>query len=135
MGLDNGIVVKTTNEKIKKRIKKFKWCDELSNGALEIAYWRKCWNIRCQILGALRDNGHIVPGNDSNTKLNIDDINSIIKIIRGLNRENWDTFGGCAWTYEDLRDINRFHIKNLKKIKRLMKYFPDELEVSFYDSY
>lgn len=60
MGLDNGIIIKTGNDDLKKKLRKklktaYPWIEESSN--LEAAYWRKCWNIRSLIIAKLKEEG------------------------------------------------------------------------------
>lgn len=133
MGLDSGIVAKTENENLRKRLlKKF----ELDvDKEFVIAYWRKCWNIRCLVIANLRNNNHVIPDNDSRTKLLIKDIDIIIKTLKSFTKDNWTDYGDSIWEYREQKSFNKNYIKNLKKIRRLMKKFPNDLEVYFYDSY
>lgn len=140
MGLDNGIIVKTNNEKLNKKLKGFKtaypWIEESTEDKkIEVAYWRKCWNIRNLILNELKKTKGEIPQNDSQTSLLTEDIDNIIKILKSLNKKNWEDYGSSIWTYKEQKPYNRIYIKNLKRLKRLMKLFPNEFEVSFYDSY
>jgi hypothetical protein len=135
MGLDNGIIAKIGIENEKLRKKLFKHFTLNFNKDYEIAYWRKCWNVRKLIILALKDNKHIVPDIDSRIELTIEDIDKIIKILKSFTKYNWEDHGYSPWSYKELKPFNKIYIKNLKKIKRLMKKFPNELEVYFYDSY
>ena len=60
MGLDNGIIArKSDNEKINTKLLALNTYT-YSDGSHEIAYWRKCWNVRYAIacvLGGIDDNG------------------------------------------------------------------------------
>jgi hypothetical protein len=135
MGLDNGIIAKTGIENERLRKKLFKHFTLDINKGYEIAYWRRCWNVRKLIILALMGNKHIIPDNDSRIKLTIEDIDKIIKVLKSFTKYNWEDYGYSLWTYKAQKPFNKIYIKNLKKIKRLMKKFPNELEVYFYDSY
>ena len=97
---------------------------------LDIAYWRKCWNVRDIILDLLQ-----VPfDNDSQTPMSIDDVIAVIKALKRLNAKNYTDRGGCIWEWSDFRRINRRNIAALNRLARLMKK-NDGLEVYFYDSW
>ena len=75
-------------------------------------------------------------GNESDP-LTITDIDNIITGLKSFNAENWGHNLGSIWDWDDeeypySKKIKR-DIKNLKKLKRLMKKY--DLEVYFYDSY
>ena len=53
MGLDNGIIVKKT-ELTKRLFKVKKNCLDEYTDDFEIAYWRKCWNVRDNIFTITR---------------------------------------------------------------------------------
>lgn len=134
MGLDNGVCVRRTESSNKiKELKKFEhiW-DTEHKYDFEICYWRKCWNVRGEILhalGAYSDNDYEAP-------ISLLTIDSVIKALKSFNAENWDDNGpgGSIWTWEEQKPHIKRHIRNLKYIKRLMKKYPN-LEVYFYDSY
>ena len=99
---------------------------------LEVAYWRKCWNIRALIyetLGAEQEN-------DSEVTMDRRDVLNVIKALKGVNKKNWDNsgWGGSIWEWDEYKVNHRHNITNLKWLARFMKKHPD-LEVYFYDSY
>lgn len=129
MGLDNGIIVKK-NDAINKLFIVNKNClYEYSNGSFEIAYWRKCWNVRADIFNIIEG----FADDDLYTSLDRDDICNIIKLLKSYNKKTWDR-SYSIWTWAEHKRCNRRHIRYLRRLARLMKKYPD-LEVYFYDSY
>ena len=135
MGLDNGISVARNDCSNKiKALKKFEesW-DKEYKYPFEICYWRKCWNVRKDILNILNSCGE---EDEYHYTLSIEHIEEIIKLLKSYNLKTWEYGGwaGSIWTWFEHKKINRKHIKNLKKLIKLMKKYP-HLEVYFYDSY
>ena len=97
---------------------------------LDVAYWRKCWNVRDIILDLL----HVSLDNDSQTPMSIDDVVAVIKALKQLNAKNYTDRGSCIWAWSDFRDINQRNIAALNQLVRLMKK-NDNIEVYFYDSW
>lgn len=96
---------------------------------MEIAYWRKCWNVRGAIadaIGGIHDNGV--------TSLSREDVLAIIKELKKFNKKNWDNDGGSIWEWSEIKKIHRGCLRRLRRLARLMKRYPD-IEVYFYDSY
>lgn len=133
MGLDNGIEVRR-----KSNLPNCVLCfdDEWTrknNYDLEVAYWRKCWNVRYVIFDVLRR------GDENDSVIDITR-EELVEIINRLESDiNYFDFleGGsysCIWDWNTLRRIQKRNIKNLKKLARMMKRHP-EIEVYFYDSY
>ena len=134
MGLDNGIDIKRNEYSNKiKALKQFEcdW-DNKHSYPFEICYWRKSWNIRNDIFNAIASEEN----DEYHYELSIYDIQEILKLLKSYNKKTWDYGGwsGSIWTWKEHKSINRKHIKNLKKLIKLMKQYP-ELEVYFYDSY
>ena len=132
MGLDNGIIAKkANNEKINTKLHALNTYT-YSDGSHEMAYWRKCWNVRyaiADVIGGIDDNGE--------TPLMYEDIIAVIKRLKQFNEKNWS--GDCwdegsIWEWDEIKDNHRGCIKRLKKLARLVKRHP-EIEVYFYDSY
>lgn len=128
MGLDNGIIVKKT-ELTKRLFKVKKNCFYEYIDDFEIAYWRKCWNVRTDIFDITRGWNN----DQSYTALDRDDLYNIIKLLKSYNKKTWDS-GDSIWTWKEHKRCNRRHIRYLRRLARLMKKYPD-LEVYFYDSY
>lgn len=130
MGLDNGILVRRTKD-LPRAVRAFdeEWRDK-NEYDIEIAYWRKCWNVRAliyRVLGTPEEN-------DSEIEMSRDDILNVIKALRSINRRNYYDGAGSAWCWCDFKRFNRRNIRNLKKLVRIMKQHSD-ISVYFYDSY
>ena len=135
MGLDNGVCVRrneyTSNIPELKRFEDE--CDVKYGYDFEIAYYRKCYNVRYMIF----DRVEKVRDNSESDPLTIDDIDNIIKGLQSFNSENWQDDWGSIWDWDDAEypysaKVQR-DIENLKILKELMQKY--ELEVYFYDSY
>ena len=134
MGLDNGICVKrTTYSDFIKKMKRFedKTCKKYQLD-YDICYWRKCWNVRNDILDIIQTGEN----EEYHYELTVRDIEIIITILKSYNSKNWDygSWSDSIWTWKEHKKINRRHIRNLKTLVKLMKKHP-YLEVYFYDSY
>lgn len=134
MGLDNGICVKNTEKSraLHEKLNKFSDSDYTERGSdYDFAYWRKCWNVREDILQLVREYD-----DEFSYTLAVEDVEKIIGILSNYNFQNWKCGGflGSIWTWRDHKKINSRHIRQLKYLVRLMKRYP-ELEVYFYDSY
>lgn len=131
MGLDNGINARRHGydfiDDALKAISTYEWSD-----SLEIAYWRKCWNVRGAIadaIGGIHDNGV--------TSLSREEVLAIIKELKKFNKKNWDDSeygGGSIWEWSEIKKNHRGCLRRLRRLARLMKKYPD-IEVYFYDSY
>ena len=97
---------------------------------LEVAYWRKCWNVRAMIYELL----NMPQDNDMEILMTREDVLATIKALKSINRNNFDDWGSCIWEWKELRKINRRNIKNLKRLAHMMKKHPT-IEVYFYDSW
>ena len=135
IGLDNGICVRRNEytESISE-LKQFEedW-DKKYGYDFEIAYFRKCWNIKsmifCSDIKGIRYNGRSDP-------LSKDDIDIIINGLRSFNEDNWDEDGGSIWEWHGEDNYSEYvqrQINNLKMLYHLMEKY--DLEVYFYDSY
>ena len=98
---------------------------------LDVAYWRKCWNIRSiiyHVLGAREDNDCQIP-------MTREDVLVIIAELKQINGKNWyDLPGDSIWSWTEFKDQHKNNIANLKKLARWMKKYPN-MEVYFYDSW
>lgn len=131
MGLDNYIEVKRTsysNDVLELMCFESNW-DKNCEYDFEIAYWRKCWNVRGAIIdsidGGFNDNGI--------TPLTKDDVKRIIVALKAFNEDNWDDDLGSIWTWEEQEPHMQRYIERLEYLLRLMDKY--ELEVEFVDSY
>ena len=101
------------------------------NYDLEVAYWRKCWNVRSIIMDILK----VEDNNDSYTTMTIDDVDAVITALCKINKKNWLDCGSTIWEWEDFKNIQRRNIRNLRRLRYMMKKKPDVFEVYFYDSW
>lgn len=131
MGLDNGIEVKRTPvSEIIAELQQFKhsW-DKNDTLPYELAYFRKCWNVRGAIINCI-DGGF----NDNyETKLTKEDVQRIIVALKAFNADNWDGGLGSIWDWEEQEPHIQRYIGNLELLVELMEH--NDLDVVFYDSY
>ena len=134
MGLDNGIEVRR-KDNLPNCVLCFdndEWRKQRGYD-LEVAYWRKCWNVRHIILDVLGD------GSDDGYEFDITR-EELVEIIHRLENDlHYFAFldggwGSCIWEWNEFRGIHKWNLKNLKKLVGMMKRHP-EIEVIFYDSY
>ena len=132
MGLDNGIEIKR-KDNLPNCVLCFdndEWRKKHGYD-LEVAYWRKCWNVRriiFDVLGRGEDDCVYDVTREELVEI-IYHLENDIHYFDFLERE-WD----CIWEWNDFRRIQKRNMKNLKKLARMMKRHP-EIEVFFYDSY
>ena len=113
MGLDNGFVLK--NRK--------------TNEEKDIVYWRKHYDYRRVVFDNIPHSSDVY-----NFNITIDEIDSIIKELTPfLKKKYWIENSDTIFDFNPkaLKD----DIKNLKKAKKLMKKFPNNYTLEFYDSY
>ena len=135
MGLDNSIEIKRnvyTNSIPELRQFELEY-DKAYEYDFEICYWRKCWNIRNDILWII---GERLSDKYEYT-LDKEDIDQIIKLLESYNADNFEDSGGCIWDWDDeeypYSEKIQQDIASLKVLRQLMDKY--ELEVYFYDSY
>ena len=129
MGLDNGFICKNIKCDEIPSCVKLPW--DLGDKDIEIAYFRKCWGIRSEILAKL----HCMEENDSYSTVDAEDILPIVKILmRYLNKEYYDENADSIWEYDEYRDNIQQSIINLMWLKIYMEAHPD-VTCYFYDSY
>lgn len=132
MGLDNGISIKRRADL---PALAFAYFDEeyraKHNYDLEVAYWRKCWNVRHIIFDLL----NIEDFNDSQTIMTIEDVDAVIAALCKINKKNWLDRGSTIWEWKEFKNIQRRNIRNLRRLRYMMKKKPDVFEVYFYDSW
>jgi hypothetical protein len=127
MGLDNGIILKCSDE-IFKKIPYYD-TDEIGNEDKHLAYWRKCYGIRKAILNKL----HGKDGGD--TPIEVEDIPAIIRVLKPfLSRDYWEENADSIWEYEEYFDNLYKILIRLEWLKEYLKDNPN-VECYFYDSY
>ena len=136
MGLDNGIIIRKRNEnlKIPKYIEK-----TLYDGLYDVAYWRRYWSLRGEILHEVHSEEEKVEGFGWAYPVSLEDLTEIYPIVRRAysTPANFRESNSSYWWY-GLKHYLTFNIwqgvKMLRAIKWTMKNIED-VEVFFYDSY
>ena len=135
MGLDNSIEVKRNayTSSIPELQRFTLEYDKAYEYDFEICYWRKCWNIRNDILWIIGER----LSDKYEYALDKEDIDQIIKLLESYNADNFEDSGGCIWDWDDeeypYSEKIQQDIASLKVLRQLMDKY--ELEVYFYDSY
>lgn len=134
MGLDNGIIVRLNNSVDRSQIPSFVRCffDEFRTGnEFEVCYWRKCWNMRNDILNVIKTTGN----NEYQFNLDADDISDIKNVVaRYFDIDYFDSHDDTIWDYKELLSQNIRCYINLCWLESFMQENPN-IEVYFYDSY
>lgn len=136
MGLDNGIYVRSNKRKLTKDMLPATlsypfpeiedWTEDL-----EIAYFRKYWGMRNEIVGSFQHH------DEYNTILfeTPEQVRKLISIIASwLNETKWNEEGDSIWEYESAARNLINVIVNLSTIYAFMQNNPD-VYLEFYDSY
>lgn len=134
MGLDNGIEIRK-NKRTEELKLDAKFSTEYSDTHLEVCYWRKCWGLRDRILEhlAYKYNLTIV---EYSWRLDVEDINFIIETLEYFNNKRvWAEEGRSIWEWKHYKKTIRRNINDLHYILAKMEDFPDDFEITFYDSY
>ena len=138
MGLDNGILVRkdcVTNKIAQKLLSRY--INNFFPNYYEIAYWRKCWNIRRELIDILDFDDSTL--NDCDYPITSkNQIDQIISYLKSLNEETWcndgSSWGDSIWEWEEIEDCIKEQIKALKTLKFAM-FFDKNIRAFFYDSY
>ena len=142
MGLDNGITIRFREGKEPKWAKRLYVYDTKPEDGFgrefELAYWRKCWNVRKAILDELAEMGR--PKDDYEYCLSADELRKVCKAVgKVLNRKDWDEAydpGDTIWEWSECgSDMKRQNRRCLKAAKRLKGMDPGDYSMRFYDSY
>lgn len=141
MGLDNGIVVKAKTLRGSRFLEKyFSYLDKF-DGGYELAYWRKCYNVRGKILECVKN-----AYDAGDFELDTTDLVQVLEVMKYfLDKEHWYEDGGSIWTWEEqLRNTANI----IYNITRFLEYIEDgdgdvpedevsaeDFEITWYDSY
>lgn len=138
MGLDNGVIVRSTHRKLTRAILPegliYPFDKDYEDDGIEILYWRKNWGLRNAIL-----NSNAVNSMSTNEyEFSIDtptQVFELIKIIVSfMNKETWEEDGDSIWDYEEILPILEQNVINLAIIAGFMQNNSD-VYLIFYDSY
>lgn len=127
MGLDNGIILKCSDEVFKKI--PYYDIDEIGKEDKHLAYWRKCYGIRKVILNKLHGK------DDGDTPIEAEDIPAVIRVLKPfLSKDYWEENADSIWEYEEYFDNLYMILIRLEWLKEYLKDNPN-VECYFYDSY
>ena len=138
MGLDNGINLKLLDKdafgKFPKWFKRSDW-EEQHGLDYEIMYWRKCWNVRYEMLS-------YIGASDDECQWNLDlnDMTEIFKLLKTMYKPLlWQAdYDGhmTIWSWDDVKYRYRRELRYMKRIMKWLKTKPlGSYEIYFYDSY
>ena len=128
MGLDNGFICKNIKRDEIPSYVRLPW--DCRDEDIEIAYFRKCWGIRGEIIRLLhvKDDEYKIP-------VEKEDIIPIVKILmKYLDREYYDENADSIWEYDEYKENIQHSIINLMWLRVYMEAHPD-VTCYFYDSY
>lgn len=128
MGLDNGFICKNIKRDEIPSYVRLPW--DCRDEDIEIAYFRKCWGIRGEIIRLLhvKDDEYKIP-------VEKEDIIPIVKILmKYLDREYYDENADSIWEYDEYKENIQHSIINLMWLRVYMETHPD-VTCYFYDSY
>lgn len=128
MGLDNAITLKNYKNKGHK-------VEILADEYDEIAYWRKYWGFRNEVVWSLCSK-YDSDQDAYEWKLDEKDLDMIISCLKYFIKDE-DTFysdGQSIWEYEHVREQTFDIIADLRVLIKEMRKDP-EIEAWFYDSY
>lgn len=128
MGLDNGFICKNIKRNEIPSYVRLPW--DCRDEDVEIAYFRKCWGIRGEIIRLLhvKDDEYKIP-------VEKEDIIPTVKILmKYLDREYYDENADSIWEYDEYKENIQHSIINLMWLRVYMETHPD-VTCYFYDSY
>ena len=128
MGLDNGFICKNIKRDEIPSYVRLPW--DCRDEDIEIAYFRKCWGIRGEIIRLLhvKDDEYKIP-------VEKEDIIPIVKILmKYLDREYYDENADSIWEYDEYKENIQHSIINLMWMRVYMETHTD-VTCYFYDSY
>lgn len=148
MGLDNVIYVRS-KDKINrpsfltadKDWRTDNWDDKLCCYEYEVAYWRKCYNVRNALYEAMRKSGgaELLCGdpNNGDFKVSFNTLDIFIDEYKKLlNKETWNS-GESIWDWDETEDILKDIYDSLVWLRAYMATRLDnnETEIIFVDSW
>lgn len=158
MGLDNGITLKIKDkERFGETPKWFENLDKFKfdgDDECEFLYWRKCYNVRSEIFGALAEAGVSLKSDEYRYKFDLKTLEHVLDRLSSCydsewwkkNDESiWDWDTSYEWDEDECqykvveRGVGDYYWRDLANAYRLLSYLetkdPESYELSFYDSY
>ena len=133
MGLDNGFIARGIKQEDIPSFVILPFPNQnRDNNEIEIAYWRKCWGLRNEILGVLHsrfEDKYIID-------VDAEDFPAIFKImIPFFSKEYWEENAESIWEFEEAFEFSL--LQQFINLKWLYSYMVEHPEVKcyFYDSY
>ena len=128
MGLDNSIVI-TKNDKTATIDDKMSALFEDDGNEYCVVYYRKCWNIRNEILYIINHRFD----EEYEFALDAEDVEQIIEYLQSLSADTWNDSGSSIWDWDEMEEHIQQDIENLSALAELMH--EHDIDVVFYDSY
>ncbi len=141
MGLDNGILIKPKTLKGSRFLEKyFSHLDKIGPN-YELAYWRKCYNVRHKIFEYVEN-----ACDAGESELYLTDLVQVLEVMKYfLVREHWYDENGSVWTWEEQLRNTADIIYNLTKFIEYLEdgegdlpedeVSEDDFKIIWYDSY
>ena len=141
MGLDNAIMAKgktkAGNDYLEMIKNKFNL--EVYDEEYEIAYWRKCWNIRSHMLMTIEPKCDKERSDDYEFFFGVDVLENITEELKYfLNEDNWELGGSSIWTWIEMLPCIADQIRIMRVILEDIEcgvIDAEDLDFRFYDSY
>lgn len=124
MGLDNGFIITHPREV------KVPFGKPYNEEDQDVAYWRKCWNVREVILDIL----HGDQNDAGDYSVGLEELDVIIAALKTFNKKNWKCPLDTIWKWGEIEDELKENIINLEKTKEFLQEHP-ECQLIFYDSW
>ena len=137
MGLENGLILHTREPiEIPEELHfNLSMEDEPLKYSYELLYFRKCWNIRREVIRALNASYEYC----GKAWLTIDEVKQIWWAIHELNHESAWECGSSIWMYDEIKDRLDRSLLALEWLVNFMREHVGDREpfymVEFYDSY
>ena len=133
MGLDNGIMLKIKDREafgeVPPWVEHFTWDGP---DTYEINYWRKCWNVRAEVLEYLG-----AEDEEYEWELNPSDLIDIVNILDAAlyKEDKWDD--SCSiWEWSEIGEIYLEKLRYQERIAKWLQTKPaNSYVIYFYDSY
>ena len=126
--MDNGILVKKNDKTVGIEDELARVFEE-NRTYYSVTYWRKCYNIRNEILYIINHRYD----EDYEYVLDEECVDQIIEYLQSLDADTWNDSGHSLWDWEEMEEQIRRDIENLCALSCLMQ--SHDVDVVFYDSY